>query len=237
MPEIQQLPRYPSLSLAANQALSEGRQNAAALNAYPFNLGPGDSIVFSCVGNFAYIGSATGTIQIAVDDLTNYMPWDVAMAWSMGPNHYFSRFGIKNPDDAVSYVTGIVYLGFGTITDHRMHILGSQTLSIEGDSNSMAEPTPVNLTNTEWTLIAPASNERKAIWLSVEPILDNDTSTYRAWWSIDNSTGAFPPGREIGMSLETAGVTKLPIVNNVYCRTNSDGAGKCRIRYWLLSKL
>lgn len=228
------LPAYPGLSPAANVALAEGRENAAKLKAFRFTLKPGEEFKQDIIGNTAYIGECDGPCEIAVDALTDYAPWDAAMAFEMGENHYYKRIGVKNPDSATAVITGILYAGFVRINDRRNHSLGTQRVELVEETSAMTELSPLTLADTKWHTLASASKSRREIWISVEPITPGDETEYNAWWRVESSSGDEAPGRLIGLNFE--GVTKLPITNAISVRTDTGGAGKCRIRCWTLSR-
>jgi hypothetical protein len=220
-----------------------GQSNPAPFQAFRFNIEPGQHTVFDGYGDFAYISEANGPLEIAVDNNTNFFPWDTALALyyaapdaATGTPHYFRRISIKNA--GTEMLTGVLYCGFrARVTDHRLHQLGEQKVSIEQLSTSVYENT-VDLTDTAWHTVAASTAQIREVWLAVERVDGDEAAALpRAWWRASFGPDSLSPSKEIGLALD--GITRLPFSGTIQVGTNAANAagGQCRVRYWIVAKV
>jgi hypothetical protein len=223
------LPQYPSLSPAANAALARGTDLPAPYQAFRFALAPGEAQCFDGLGNTVYVATATGELEISTSDGLDYKPWDTALGLTFARDHFYRRVWLRNPGgDAV---TGILYTGFVTINDHRLHQVGETRLTLENQAGTAYESTAL-LAGTAWKPIAPAVTGRREVWLAVENAADPSAPAPAAWWRAGTQEDTRVPSHEIGLALD--GITRLPLSDRVEVCTDA-APGAARVRYWLIS--
>lgn len=225
------LPRHPSLSEAANEALARGEYCTPRMKAFALNIPPGDWRPYDQIGNFAYFARASGSLEIAFDNSTDFMPWDVAMAINSGRNFFFRRISVRNPGDTI--LTGLLYMGEADIRDHRQHQLGEQRVTFGTQIVKGFEST-LTLANADWVTLAASTPARREIWLSVERT-DGGTGDVKAYWRVNSLDAAKVPVREIGLALD--GITRLPFSDRIDVSTDAAFAGIARIRYWIVTHI
>jgi hypothetical protein len=194
-----------------------GQSNPAPLQSFRFNVEPGKSVPFDGYGDFACIAEASAPLEIAVDDNTNFSPWDTALPLEYNPPHHFRRIAIRNP--GVETLTDLLFTGFARINDHRLHQLGEQKVSIEQLSTSVYENT-VDLADTTWHTVAASTAQIREVWLAVERVDgDEEAVIPRAWWRASFGPDNLAPSREIGLALD--GITRLPFSGTIQVATNA----------------
>ncbi|OAM89868.1 discoidin domain-containing protein [Termitidicoccus mucosus] len=223
------LPAYPSLSTAANEAIAQGVDLPAPFQSFRFRIEPGQSAHFDGLGNRAYVATATGEIEISTNGGVNYELWDTAMELDFGRDHFFRRVYLRNPGGDV--VTGILYTGFAGIGDHRMHQVGETRLTLENQAGTGFENTTL-LNDASWKTIAPSVTGKREVWIAAERADGAAGPVPVAYWRANSTENARVPSHEIGLALD--GITRLPFSDKVEVCTNAD-PGTVRIRYWLVS--
>jgi hypothetical protein len=213
-----------------------GQSNPAPLQCFRFHIEPGKHDSFDGYGDFAYIASANGPLELAIDDSTNFFPWDIALALeynklpvATGSRYYFRRIAVRNVGPEP--LTGILYTGFVSINDHRLHETVKQDVQLASQASTAVEGT-LALAGEGWETLVPGVEGRREVWLAAEKT-DADPAPVIAYWRANSYDEAKVPAREIGLALD--GITRLPFSDQIDVSCDIASAGRCRIRYWVVS--
>ncbi|OAM87579.1 discoidin domain-containing protein [Termitidicoccus mucosus] len=217
-------------------SFTPGQSNPAPLQCFRFNIEPGRHASFDGYGDFAYIAAANGPLELAIDDNTNFFPWDIALALeynklpvASGSRYYFRRIAVRN--SGAEPLTGILYTGFVTINDHRLHETVKQDVQLASQASTAVEGT-LELADEVWQLLVPGVEGRREVWLAAEKT-DDDPAPVIAYWRANSYDNVKTPSREIGLALD--GITRLPFSDQIDVSCAAASAGRCRIRYWVVT--
>ena len=128
------LPPLPASAVMqdAPRAQTEGIKLAA----FRLEIPPGDTQHCDGPGYFFYVAEATQPLEVAIDDASDFFPWDAALSAQSRAGRTFRRVTVRNT--GIEPLTGILYAGYGVnISDHRLHQLRHPSLNHRKNRNAI----------------------------------------------------------------------------------------------------